>query len=73
MPKSTEAELNAQRNYEARSNWAAHKKYIKEKCRVFKFTLTPVDADMIAHLESQDNITRYLRGLIRADMEKQKP
>lgn len=44
-------------------------KYNREKIRRFSINLSPVDADMIRWLESQDNVAGYLRKLIRADME----
>lgn len=45
-------------------------KYNREKVRRFSMNLSPVDADMIKWLESKDNITGYLKRLVREDMEK---
>lgn len=45
-------------------------KYNREKVRRFSMNLSPVDADMIKWLEDKDNITGYLKQLVRNDMEK---
>nr|DAV41130.1 MAG TPA: hypothetical protein [Caudoviricetes sp.] len=45
-------------------------KYNREKVRRFSMNLSPVDADMIKWLEGKDNITGYLKQLVRKDMEK---
>ena len=45
-------------------------KYNREKVRRFSMNLSPVDADMIKWLEDKDNITGYLKLLVRNDMEK---
>ncbi|ANE22423.1 hypothetical protein AAY81_04005 [Denitrobacterium detoxificans] len=48
-------------------------KYIKEHTR--RFTLQchrEYDADIIAFLESKGNCTAYLKGLIRAEIEREK-
>lgn len=45
-------------------------KYNREKVRRFSMNLSPVDADMIKWLEGKDNITGYLKQLVREDMEK---
>lgn len=45
-------------------------KHNHEKVRRFSMNLSPVDADMIKWLESKDNITGYLKQLVRKDMEK---
>jgi hypothetical protein len=40
-------------------------------CRVFSLKLTRNnDPEMIAHLESKDNVQGYIKSLIKADMEK---
>lgn len=42
----------------------------KESQRVFNITLTrSKDGDMISHLDSQDNVSGYLKSLIRKDMD----
>ena len=45
-------------------------KYNREKVRRFSMNLSPGDADMIKWLEDKDNITGYLKQLVRNDMEK---
>ena len=45
-------------------------KYNREKVRRFSINLSPVDTDMIKWLEDKDNITGYLKQLVRKDMEK---
>lgn len=49
----------------------ATKKYHKEKLvqRVVRFS--PLEADLLAHLDAQPNKAGYIKALIRADMEKQ--
>lgn len=47
--------------------------YIKANQRQFMLKVNRnIDPDMIAWLESKDNVQAYLKELIRADMEKQK-
>lgn len=45
-------------------------KYNREKVRRFSMNLSPVDVDMIKWLESKNNITGYLKQLVREDMGK---
>ena len=45
------------------------KQYIKRKFIPFN-TAKPEDQLLLAWLESQDNVTAYIKGLIRADMER---
>lgn len=46
-------------------------KYKREKLTRISFRLHKVnDADILAQLDRQDNRSRYLKGLIRSDMEK---
>lgn len=53
------------------SNYEPQKRYIRQNIRQVKFGLNrKTDADIIAHLEAQDNIAGYLKELIRADMNK---
>ena len=44
-------------------------KYNREKVRAFNMRFYPTDADILAHFEAQPNKQRYLKDLIRADME----
>ena len=47
--------------------------YIKANQRQFMLKVNRnIDPDMIAWLESKDNVQAYMKELIRADMEKQK-
>lgn len=53
------------------SGYEPQKRYIQRNIRQVKFGLNrKTDADIIAHLESKDNIAGYLKELIRADMHK---
>lgn len=46
-------------------------KYIKEHIRVFRLKLNDrTDADMIEHLNNKENMTAYIKALIRKDMEQ---
>jgi patatin-like phospholipase/acyl hydrolase len=46
--------------------------YQRMCCRVFSLKLTRNnDPEMIAHLESKDNVQGYIKSLIKADMEKE--
>lgn len=48
----------------------AENKHEKEHERIFKLKLNRnTSAEEIAHLEAQSNMTAYLLGLIRKDME----
>lgn len=47
----------------------AHSKYRREKCRTVQVTLFPTDRDIIEKLDSVDNKSGYIKGLIRADVE----
>ena len=48
----------------------AENKYEKEHERIFRMKLSRnTHADEIAHLEAQPNMTAYLLGLVRKDME----
>lgn len=49
----------------------ARKKY-KTNIKRITVDLAPADAELWEHLQSQPNKQRYIRALIRADMEKQK-
>ena len=50
---------------------AYNAKYIKENQRQFMLKVNKLlDPEMVAWLESKDNIQQYLKQLIREDMEK---
>lgn len=50
---------------------AATVKYIKEKQRSFTFRCHKKnDADLIAFLESKDNVGGYIKDLVRKEMQK---
>ena len=50
---------------------AATTKYIKNKMRRFTIQFHKEnEADVIDHLERQENVTQYIKRLIRNDMEK---
>ena len=55
----------AQKAATAKYQTANMKKY------TFKFNVK-TESDLIAHLESIDNVQGYIKSLIRADMSKQK-
>ena len=46
-----------------------NKAHIRRKFIPFN-TAKPEDQLLLAWLESQDNVTAYIKGLIRADMER---
>ena len=45
-------------------------KYVKEKVRTFTLRFFPSDADVLAHFEAQPEKAKYLKRLIREDMER---
>ena len=45
-------------------------KYRKRNVKPVTVNFYPSDADIYAHLISQDNRSRYIKELIRKDMEK---
>lgn len=50
---------------------AANVKYQKKALRLFSFRFHKVnDADVIAHLELQENLTDYIRQLVRGEIKK---
>ena len=52
---------------------AAVAKYIKNLMRRFTVQFhKDNEADVIEHLESQENVTQYIKGLIQADMDAKK-
>lgn len=48
----------------------ATSKYVREKVRTLTVRFYPADADVWEHLDAQENKQGYVRGLIRADMER---
>ncbi len=63
--------LEAQREYAKRTGYAAQNKYLKENAKNFSMRLFNVsDADIIKKLESVDNKAKYVKGLIRDDINK---
>ena len=59
MPRSKEAIKRAKIKYEKKNN-----KRVTVKLHI------KYDGDIISHLESKENMTTYIKQLIRADMEK---
>ena len=52
--------------------YARQEKYIKNSIRRFVLNVNRnTEADLMEHLEDQKNVQKYIRDLIRADMEKQ--
>lgn len=47
----------------------AQAKYDKENVSRVIIKFTPVDSDMFEFLKSKENITKYIKDLIRKDME----
>lgn len=43
----------------------------RKKCRQFVMTFYPCETELIEYFEHQENKTKYLKDLIRKDMEKQ--
>lgn len=51
--------------------YGPQKKYINKSIRLFRLNLNRnTDTDLIAYLESKDNVQGYLKELIKNDMEK---
>lgn len=48
----------------------AVQKYKKEKSKRISIEFSPVDTKLWEHIQSQPNKQGYIKGLIRADMEK---
>lgn len=52
--------------------YAPQERYIKDNIRRFVLNVNKnTEADLMEHLEGQKNVQKYIRDLIRADMEKQ--
>ena len=47
----------------------AKKKYLDKGKRIY-IEFYPTEADLISHIEKQQNRQGYIKGLIRADMER---
>lgn len=48
----------------------ASAKYVKEKVKQTTLAFYPAEYDLWEHLQTQPNKAGYIKGLIRADMEK---
>lgn len=48
----------------------AAQKYRREKVKRMTFEFYPSEADLIEHIGKQPNKQGYIKGLIRADMER---
>ena len=56
----------------AEKKYERQERYIKNTIRRFVLNVNRnTEADLMEHLEKQDNVQKYIRDLIRADMEKQ--
>jgi len=56
-----------------KTKYASQAQYIKENIRRFVLNVNRhTEEDLLKHLEAQKNVQKYLRELIRADMEKNK-
>ena len=57
----------------AETKYAPQARYIKDTIRRFVLNVNRnTEEDLLKHLEAQENVQKYLRELIRADMEKSK-
>ena len=50
----------------------AAQKYKREKTKRITVDFYPAESDLWEHIQQQPNKQGYIKGLIRADMEKQK-
>ena len=48
----------------------ANAKYQKEKTKTLAVRFSPQDMDLLDFIKSHDNIAQYIKGLVRADMER---
>lgn len=72
--EAKERKRASQREYAKRKGYDKQAEYLKENTKRITFKLfTPTEDDIIAHLETKDNKAGYIKDLIRADMEKNKP
>lgn len=56
----------------AEKKYERQERYIKNTIRRFVLNVNRnTEADLMEHLEGQKNVQKYIRDLIRADMEKQ--
>ena len=58
-----------QKEYDRRTGYVSQKTY-QGKCRQFKISVRKEKKEIIDFLESKDNITAYIMGLILEDMKK---
>ena len=60
-----------QREYNKRTKYASQERYNKEKSVSFIFrAYAPQDNDIIDHLRGLDNISGYVKELVRKDMKR---
>ena len=45
-------------------------KYAKKNVRRVTIAFSPVDTDIVAHLEKQESMSGYIKRLVREDMER---
>lgn len=69
----TKTKLEIQKEYEKRTNYAAQKKYHKEKSRALNMKLfIATESDIIEKLDSVPNKAGYIKQLIREDIAREK-
>lgn len=56
------------KQYESRKKWDAA--YKKERTKTVNVRFFPADMDIYNHLSTLENKSGYIKGLIRADMER---
>ena len=60
-----------QREYSKRTNYEANKKSNAKNTKMFSVRLTfSTDSEIIKRLEEQENVSAYLKRLIREDIER---
>lgn len=50
----------------------ANNKYRREKVKQVGISFFPTEAELYDHLKAQPNMSGYVKGLIRADMESKR-
>ena len=71
MNKTPDAKLKAQREYAKRSGYAASIRSNKKNTKMYALRVSyNVDPDIIAELEKQENVSAYLKRLIREEIKK---
>ena len=61
-----------QREYAKRTGYEAQNKYLKEKSKRYVFrAMIATESDIIEKLDSIDNKSGYIKGLIREDIAKE--